>query len=362
MADAPPPVAPPPVTAAQLAERLFGSLLGVVDVMAVHLGDRLGWYRNLVDEGPATAPELAARTETHPRYAREWLEQQAVTGYLTLDRDGEPDERVFSIPPATAEVMTDAASLNHLAPFARMFAATGPMLPHLLEAYRTGGGVSWEQLGDDARESQADGNRPWYDARLATALAGVPDLHQSLARPGARILDVGAGGGWSTIALARAYPDADVTALDIDLPSVGMARANAADAGVAIEVHHGDAADLDAASYDVAFAFECIHDLAQPVEVLESVRRVLAPGGCLVVMDEAVAETFAPDGDELERIMYGFSLLICLPDGMSRQPSAGTGTVMRPSVLRGYGQAAGFDRMEILPIEDFGFWRFYRLT
>lgn len=349
-------------TAEELAERLFGSLLGMVEVMAVHLGDRLGWYRSLVDDGPATAPELAARTGTHPRYAREWLEQQAVTGYLTLDRDGEPDERVFSISPAAAEVMTDTASLNHLAPFARMFAGTGPTLPHLLAAYRTGGGVSWEQLGADVRESQADGNRPWFDSRLAPALAGVPDLHGVLARPGARILDVGAGGGWSTIALARAYPDADVTAVDIDLPSVELARANAAAAGVAIEVRHADAAALDQASYDVAFAFECVHDMSQPVEVLASVRRALAPDGCLVVMDEAVAESFAPDGDDLERLMYGFSLLICLPDGMSRQPSAGTGTVMRPSVLRGYGDEAGFGRMEILPIEDFGFWRFYRLT
>jgi hypothetical protein len=77
-------------------------------------------------------------------------------------------------------------------------------------------------------------------------------------------------------------------------------------------------------------------------------------------MDEAVADDFAPDGDDVERIMYGFSLFVCLPDGLSSPPSVGTGTVMRPSTLQGYGQAAGFDAFEILPIEDFGFWRFYR--
>ena len=201
----------------ELAERLFGSLLGFIDVVAVHLGDRLGWYRSLVDDGPASAPELARRTGTHPRYAREWLEQQAVAGYLTVEQEGDPDERVFAIPEATAEVMTDGASLNHLAPFARMFAAVGPTLPQLLEAYRTGGGVSWEQLGADARESQADGNRPWYDLRLATALADVPQVHDVLSRPGASVLDVGAGGGWSTIALARAYPEARVEAVDIEI-------------------------------------------------------------------------------------------------------------------------------------------------
>jgi hypothetical protein len=79
-------------------------------------------------------------------------------------------------------------------------------------------------------------------------------------------------------------------------------------------------------------------------------------------MDEAVADAFAPDGDEMERMMYGFSLLVCLPDGMSSQPSVGTGTVMRPSVLRGYATEAGFTDLEVLPIEDFGFWRFYLLT
>jgi hypothetical protein len=133
-----------PTSSDELAERVFGSLLGTIEVIAIYLGDRLGWYRSLVDDGPASAPELARRTGTHPRYAREWLEQQAVAGYLTVEQEGGPDERVFSIPEATAEVMTDRASLNHLAPFARMFAAVGPTLPQLLDAYRTGGGVSWD--------------------------------------------------------------------------------------------------------------------------------------------------------------------------------------------------------------------------
>lgn len=349
-------------TADALAERLFGALLGTVDMLSIFLGDRLGWYRSLVDDGPASAPELAVRTGTHVRYAREWLEQQAVTGLLTVESEGDAETRRFAIPAATAEVLTDATSLNYMAPFGRMFASVGPALPQLLEAYRTGGGVSWEQLGADAREAQADGNRPWYDARLAPALAAVPDLHEALSPPDTRILDVGCGGGWSSIALKRAYPAAAVTGIDIDGPSIDMARANAASAGVDVEFRHGDAADLGDASYDIAFAFECVHDMPRPVDVLAAVHRALRADGALVVMDEAVAEAFAPDGDEMERIMYGFSLFVCLPDGMSSRPSAGTGTVMRPSVLRGYANEAGFTDLEVLPIEDFGFWRFYRLT
>ena len=354
-----------PPTGDALAERIFGALLGTVDIMSVYLGDRLGWYRSLAGEGPATAPALAARTATHPRYAREWLEQQAVTGLLAVDEPSDDgDSRVYSIPAGTAEVTTDESSLNYLAPLARMFGAVGPHLPGLLDAYRTGGGVSWDQLGADARESQADANRPWYALRLADALAAVPSVHDALSVPGAALADIGCGAGWSSIALAKAYPGASVQGFDIDDPSVDMASANATEQGVSERVSFtvGDAAAMPTGEFDVAFAFECVHDMPRPVEVLAAARGSLAPGGFMVVMDEAVAEQFAPDGDDLERVMYGFSLLVCLPDGMSGAGSVGTGTVMRPSTLRRFAEEAGFTGFEVLPIDDFGFWRFYKLS
>ncbi|MDP9445216.1 MAG: methyltransferase domain-containing protein [Actinomycetota bacterium] len=301
--------------------------------------------------------ELAAASGTHPRYAFEWLQQQAVTGLLSVEGDR------FSLPPATAEVLTDQHSLAYLSPLGRMFMAAAEQMPALLEAYRTGGGVSWSQLGADARESQADMNRPWYEHQLAPALASVPRVHELLSRTGAEVLDVGCGAGWSSIALAKACPTARISGWDVDAPSVDLARHNAGQADVAdrVRFHRGDAAELPRERFDVAFAFECIHDMPQPVEVLAAVRRSLKPGGCLVVMDEAVAEHFTAPGDDLERLMYGFSLLVCLPDGMSHQPSVGTGTVMRPATLERYARKAGFGHMTVLPIEEFGFWRFYAL-
>ncbi|HEX2805183.1 MAG TPA: hypothetical protein VHN80_03325 [Kineosporiaceae bacterium] len=79
-------------------------------------------------------------------------------------------------------------------------------------------------------------------------------------------------------------------------------------------------------------------------------------------MDERVPEEFGGASEDVaERLMYGFSLMICLPDGMSHQSSAGTGTVMRPSTLRRYPIEAGFCEIETLPIEN-DLWRFYRQT
>lgn len=344
-------------SAEAFADRLFQSTLQAIDVLATYLGDRLGWYRALAS-GPATPAELVERAGGHPRYAREWLEQQAATGVLTLDPDGR-----FVLPPGAAEVLTNPDSLSYLAPLARMVGASASQLPALLAAYRSGGGVSWEQFGTDMRESQADMNRPWFRYQLADALAKVAEVDEVLRRPGARIADIGCGAGWSSLALATAYPESIVEGWDIDAPSIELANGNAAADGLAERVSFtvADASSLGAAGYDAIFAFECIHDMPRPVEVLAQLRRAVRPDGVVVIMDEAVSDAFTGQADELDRMMYGFSLFICLPDGLSSPPSVGTGTVMRPDTLRGYAQQAGFSDIEILPTGEFGFWRFYRL-
>ena len=343
--------------AEEFAERLFTAALGTFDILAVYLGDRLGWYRALA-EGPATADELVTRAGGSARYAREWLEQQAAAGYLEPDGDGR-----FRLPPGAAEVLTDADSLSYLAPLARMLGAAAVQLPALLRAYRDGGGVSWEEYGPDMREAQADINRPIFLHQLGGTLRGVPEVHAALSRPGARIADIGCGAGWSSVALAAAYPDATVDGWDIDAPSIELARAAAVATGVPERTTFtvADGAGLPAQSYDAVFAFECVHDMPDPVAVLRGMRGAVKPDGVVVVMDEAVADRFEAPASDVDRTMYGYSLFICLPDGLSTPGSVGTGTVMRPETLRGYAKEAGFSDIEILPTTEFGFFRFYRL-
>ena len=358
-------------SADEFAERVLSAALGGIDLMAMYLGDRLGWYRSLAAEGPSTPEELAQRTGTSARYAREWLEQQAVTGILVAEPaepadpavGTAPQARRYRLPRAAAEVLTEPTSLAYLGPLPRFFAAVGGALPELVEAYRSGGGVSWERLGADAREAQADLNRPWF-GELPVAFGGIGELQSVLSRPGARIADVGSGAGWSSIELAKAYPSLRVDGFDIDEPSIELARRNAEEAGVSdrVRFHNADGDGLaHHGPFDAAFAFECIHDMPRPMDVLAAMRLAVRDGGPVIVMDEAVSDVPAPVGDVVERLLYGYSLLCCLPDGLSHQPSVGTGTVMRPNLLRDYARAAGFADIEILPIEDFGFFQFYSL-
>jgi SAM-dependent methyltransferase len=349
-----------------LVERLFEAALGTFDLAALHVGERLGLYAALAG-GPLTAHELALTTATAPRYVREWLEQQAVTGILAVaDPDAGEDERQYSLPGGHREVLLHPESLAFMAPVARAMMGIAAQTPRLLEVFRTGEGLSWETYGADLREAQASLNRPMFANLLGPDwLGSIPDIDARLrSDPPARVADVAVGGGWSAIAMARAYPKILVDGLDLDPASIELARVNLATTEVADRVTFAvrDAADPGLAGrYDLATIFEAVHDFSQPVAVLSSVRNLLAPGASLLVADERVAERFTAPGDEIERFMYGWSFLLCLPNGLADEPSVGTGTVMRPDTLRRYATDAGFSRVDVLPIET-DFWRFYRLV
>lgn len=350
-----------------LAERLFGATVEAMDLFSVYLGDRLGYYRALAEKGPATSDDLSQRTGTAERYTREWLEHQAVTGILdVVNPEASAGDRRFQLPAGYDAVLVDPESLMAMAPLAQIFVGCVKPLPALLEAYRTGGGVPYEDFGADMAEGQAGTTQPQFRHLLGQEwIPTMPDVHARLqATPPARVADIGMGLGWSSIALAKAYPGIHVDGFDLDTASVGRARANAEAASVADRVTFQvrDAGDPKLArQYDFALAVECVHDMSNPVAVLEAMRRLVGPGGSVLIVDEKVADRFTPNADEVERYMYGFSILHCLPVGMVDEPSAATGTVMRASTLRDYAERAGFRSIEILPIEH-DFFRFYQLT
>jgi 2-polyprenyl-3-methyl-5-hydroxy-6-metoxy-1,4-benzoquinol methylase len=350
-----------------LIERVVESTIGLFDLAGLYLGQRLGLYTALHEGGGATSEALAQRTGIDERYAREWLEHQAVTGLLTVDGETtSAKERRYLLPVEYADALVDGDSLSYIAPLARQALGMLRPLPQLVEAFRTGRGVPYPDYGEDTREGIAELNRAMFINELGTAwFPAIADVHGRLdAPPGACLADLGCGTGWSSIAIAKAYPHALIDGFDADPASIDMARASAAAEGLSDRVRFfvRDVSEpgLDGV-YDVVTIFEALHDMARPVEALANARRLLAKGGTAIVADERVAEEFVAPGDDVERLMYGFSVVHCLAVGRAdHHDSAATGTVMRPAVLRNYADAAGFAQIEALPIQN-DFWRFYRL-
>ena len=343
-----------------LAERLFGATLGALELFSVYLGAELGLYEALAQHGPLTPGELARRAAIAPRYAREWLEQQAVAGLLDVE---DPDaERRYALSAEHARVLTAPDDAAHVGPFAHMIVGIGQVLPRVVEAYRSGGGVPYHAYGRDFRHGQGHINRPAFTHELASEwLAAMPDVVARLQAGGARVADVGCGQGWSTIAVARAFPAAGVDGLDADDASIAEARRHAARAGVGARFSAGDASELaQHGPYDLIMILEALHDMARPAEALGAARAALADGGTLLVVDERVADAFTAPGDEIERMMFGWSVTHCLPTQMVEQPSAALGTVLRADTVRELAVDAGFARAEVLPLDN-DFFRSYRL-
>ncbi len=350
-----------------LVGRLFEASLGMLDIMAVYLGDQLGLYRALRDGGAATSSELASRAGIDERYAREWLEQQAATGILEVDDlAAAPGDRRFSLPEAHLDPLLEKESPYSIAPLARSIVACAKVLPQLMEAFRTGGGIAWADYGPDMIEAQGDFNRPWLVNSFGTEiLPAMPAIHDRLVSdPPARVADVACGVGWAAISIARAYPKVRVDGFDLDGSSIGLARQNAREAGVSDRVTFQirDVAEAETGQYDVAVIIEAIHDMTQPVGVLSSVRQMLRPGGVALIADEKTADTFTAPADEIERMYYGFSVFTCLPAAMTERPTAATGTVIRADMMERLGSEAGFQNVERLDEPALDMLRFYLLT
>jgi SAM-dependent methyltransferase len=333
-----------------------------MDLLAIGIGDRLGLYAALAEDGPLTSTELAGRTGVAERYAREWLEQQAVTGILTVDSGDTAGERRYRLPAHVVPALLEPTSPTYVAPIAGFLPPLAQAFDRLLEVYRSGEGISWSDYPAGIVEAQAAFNRPAFTHELDGWLAAVPGFDRRAGRPGARIVDAACGAGWSTQALARRYPEAVVQGYDIDDTSIALARRNLAGTDVAARVSF-EVCDLTEPAdepCDAVLMVEALHDLSHPVRVLDACRRSLVPGGVLLVVDERAAEVFTAPGDPFERLFYGSSVLVCLPGSLA-DGGVGTGAAIRPATVRRYADEAGFVSCEIADIDN-PLFRFYVLT
>lgn len=347
-----------------LSERIFHSAIQSLELFGIYLGKRLGLYKVLEKSGAMTPGDMARAAGLHERYAREWLEQQAVAGFLIVEQEhADAMMRRYLLPVEHTGVLAKDDDPAHVAPFAQMIVGIAAALPEVVDAYRTGEGVAYERYGVDFRQGQGGINRPAFRQYLVDDwMPAIPDLHDYLnSTDGARIADVGCGEGWSTIALANTYPKATVIGYDLDKASIEAAAGHAASDGSKAVFHHRDAAEMAAdGPFDLILILESLHDMSQPTKALSALRSALTPQGSIVVVDERVAETFTAPGDDVERMMYGWSVSHCLPVAMSDSPSEAIGTAIRPSTVRNCAENAGFTNFEFLPIDN-ELFRFYRL-
>jgi 2-polyprenyl-3-methyl-5-hydroxy-6-metoxy-1,4-benzoquinol methylase len=353
--------------AGALSGRLLESVVALAELCTVYLGERLGLYRALDETGPVSVAVLARHAGVAERYTQEWCEQQAVAGLIAVDdTTAAAGQRRYSLPPGHDEVLARPESPAYLAPLGLMASGISSGLPAVAEAFRTGEGVPVATYGSAGREAQEALNRTAFVLGTGHWVSMLPDVVETLGRPGARIADLGCGCGWSSVALAQAFPNASVVAVDLDLPSLERGREIAALEGVADRVRfvHADlTSDLPAlrqVGFDLVTVFEALHDTSRPADVLTGVRSLLRAGGAALIAEPAVEEAFTAPGGLLERLNLASSVMFCLPTAMAGDDPDPVGAAMRPDVLRDLAGRAGFTTVTVLPAAH-PMWRFFRL-
>jgi len=354
---------------AALAGRLFRNMTGALELLTVYLGERLGLYQALHADGPATSAELAARTGTTERYIREWLEHHAASGLLEVDDPtAEPLARRYTLPPGHAPVLADNGDARYQAYNGTEIVRAARWMPEVVKAMRSGGApppLSW------APEGRPEFNRAVFLNQLAGQwLPAIAEMDLRLrGEPPARVADLACGTGWSSIAMAQAYPLISVDGFDLDADAIQAARGHAEESGLADRVTFtvADASGPGASGsgapgqYDLVTILEGLHDMSRPADALRAARGMLREPGCVLVADERVEEEFTAPASTEEQYHYAWSVVACLPAVMGDPDTAATGAVMRPATLRRYALDAGFQNLEVLPVEA-GMLRFYRLT
>ena len=330
---------------------VWGYKQGEMVSLMIHIGDRLGLYQALNGAGPVTAAELAERTGLHERWLLEWLRNQAAARLLDHDED-----KRFELTPVGAAVLADEE--NSLAYATGAFSAsTSPeTIDKLVDAFRTGIGLSYQELGPNAAHRTERMLGPWtrlaFVPKIIPALDGVADQ----LKDGAVGADIGCGSGLAVLAMAEAFPNSEFHGFDPSAHAIERAQAKAADRGItniAFHIAGGEQVPSEP-TFDFVITFDCIHDMTRPADVIASIYQVLKPDGTWLIKDIKSSPNFDDNlKNPMLAMMYGFSVSACMSSAMSEEGGAGLGTLgFNPQVAEKMVREAGFTRFRMHDFDD----------
>ncbi|MFZ1887186.1 MAG: methyltransferase domain-containing protein [Candidatus Binataceae bacterium] len=329
----------------QVSIDIGAAMLGAMS----YIGDRLGIFKTLADSGAVTSEELAARSGLNERYLREWLGAMTAAGYVSYD----PATRRYAMSPEHAMVLAREDSPFFSGGFIQGIVANLSVTPKVMEAFKTGKGVAQSEYPPETFESMERSSGAMYRHQLVRKwLPTMPQIGAAL-EAGGSAADVGCGSGRAVIALAQAFPAAQIFGFDAHPGSLERARANARAAGLGerITFEVRDCTKLPPAAFDFISTFDVVHDSIDPKGLLRSIRAALKPGGTYLMLEVNVSSRVEDNINPMGRLMYSMSTLYCMSVSLGGG-GAGIGACMGEEKARELTREAGFTQFRRLPIED----------
>lgn len=280
------------LTADQQIERIFAWRRGFNAMHLIDIGLRLGLFASLA-AAPATAAELAARLALHSPYVGTWCTTAYSLGLLEAD-----DGRRFRLAPYIDQILANRSHPRYLGGYVQLgtrFATDD--FRFAIDAFRTGATAPFQGRSEEFAQVVAQAAAGVNQMVARKILPAMADAAERL-NAGGSLLDVGCGTGSLLLQIAKSFPAARCTGIDIDPTGLASAQESIAAGGLSdrVTLLAGDVTSaVPPASFDVVVMVEVLHEIAPPIRpaVLGGCARALRRGGWLVIVDETYPSTLA---------------------------------------------------------------------
>src|SRR3954452_812938 len=322
--------------------KMLGDVGAAMNASLMLLGDKIGLYKALAQNGPMDPASLARTTGTAERYIREWLSAQAASGYVEYDKASGK----FSMLPEQIMALADEDSPVFLGAVGSLVSATFLDEPKISEAFKTGKGVGWNKRSECLFCGTARFFRAGYKHHLVQEwLPTLDGVVEKLER-GAKVADVGCGHGVSTRLMAEAFPNSRFFGFDYHPGSIEIARQHAGDAGLSERVHFDvhSAKSYPAGDYDLICFFDCLHDMGDPVGAMDHARQAMAADGTCMLVEPFAHDRLEDNFYPIGRVFYCASTAICTPASLDQEVGLALGAQAGEARLREVANKAGLKR------------------
>lgn len=330
--------------------RVIGDVSATMSTLLATIGDRLGLFKDLAQNGPSTSDELAARAQVQERYAREWLGGMANAGYLEY----EPTNGRFRLPAEHSAALAQEDGPFFCGGFYGMLPAMVGILDPLTKAFREGGGVPQSSYHTSFWDGLERFTGVWFENLLLQQwIPAMPNVEEKLKKC-ADVADVGCGRGRAVIKLAQEFPNSRFVGYDVFSPAVEEARERAKAAGVGDRVtfQHLDASKGMPQKFDVISTFDVVHDAVDPLALLKQIKAALNSDGSYVCLDVNCGGRLEENAGPFGAMFHGVSVLYCMTTSLANG-GAGLGTLgFHEGKVRELCTAAGFSNVRRVPIEN----------
>jgi SAM-dependent methyltransferase len=284
--------------------------------------------------------ELAAKTGTHERYVREWLNAQAASGYVTYT----PESGRYALSPEQALLFAEEESPAFVVGAFETTLAAGRIADKLTDAFRSGEGVGWHEHDHTLFHGIERFFRPSYIGNLVQTWIPSLDGVEAKLRAGIDVADIGCGHGTSTILMAQAYPASRFVGFDYHAESIAAATDRAKAAGVADRCRFevASAKNFPGRGYDFIAVFDALHDMGDPAGAARHVLSALAPDGTWMIVEPYAGDRVEENLNPIGRAYYAGSTLICTPCSLAQEVGLALGAQAGEARMRSIVTGAGF--------------------